>query len=313
MPPLRHPFSRTPTRPVRTRSVVATVALLAAGTVAPVMAPAVQADDPNLPVPGPASESPTRQTPAEQRPRSFSFKLATFNVLGSQHTRGSSRYAPGGHRAAITADLIKDRRIDLIGMQEVQVDQFRVLRDRLPGYRIWPGTRLDNQGIRLQIAFRRTVFELADTGTITTRFDRQSRPIPWVKLRNRHTGRLLYMVDIHNSPRGQEAERDSATRAEIRLVQRLRRSHKPVFVGGDMNEKEEWFCRVVGNTDLHAANGGSASSRGCRPPARQLRIDWLMGGRRIDFSHYREDHGPRVRSASDHELIHARVSVKPPR
>ncbi len=290
----------------RVRSALLTVALLAAGTLAPVGVSAAQADGPKLPLPGTTSESPTQQP--RERSTSFSFKLATFNILGSQHTRGSTRYASGTHRAGQAAQLIKDKHVDLIGMQEVQVDQYQVLRDRLDGYGIWPGTRLGNQGIRLQIAFRKQAFRLLDTGTITTRFDHQSRPIPWVKLKNRHTGRKIFMVDIHNSPQGQEADRDSATGAEIRLIHRLRRSH-PVFVGGDMNEKEEWFCRVVGNTDLRAANGGHATSRGCRPPQRQLRIDWLMGGRRIDFSHYREANGPRVRSTSDHEFVHARVRV----
>jgi endonuclease/exonuclease/phosphatase family metal-dependent hydrolase len=305
MPSPKRQFSRAP----RVRAAVATAALLAAGIVAPVAAPAAHAADPKLPLSGSASESSSRQAPKEQQ-SSFSFKLATFNVLGSQHTLGS-HYASGVRRAATTAQLISDTRIDLIGMQEVQADQYRVLRDRLPGYRLWPGTRLGNPGIPLQIAFRRTVFKLVDAGYIITRFDHQSRPVPWVKLRNRATGRQLYMVDIHNSPRGQEAERDSATRAEIRLVQRLRSSHKPVFVGGDMNEKEEWFCRVVGNTDLHAANGGSVSHSGCRPPQRRLRIDWLVGGRLIDFWQYGEDSGPRVRYASDHALVHARVTVEP--
>jgi len=279
-----------------------------AGALVPVGA---QAAPPTLPVPGtPKPTGGSGDTPTAKRASTFRFKLATFNVLGSQHTRGRGGYGPGTARARTTARLINGKNIGVIGMQEVQRDQYRVLHHRLHReYGIWPGTRLGNQGIRLQIAWQRQQFKLLRHGTITTRFDHQSRPIPWLLLRNRDTGRRMYVVDIHNSPRGEESERDSATRAEIRLIHRLRGHHKPVFVVGDMNEKAEWFCKVAGHTDVKAANGGHAGPRRCSPPKRRLRIDWLMGGRRIGFSHYREDDGRLVRRTSDHEFIHARVRV----
>ncbi len=299
-----------PARGGRARALLAAAALVTAGTLVPAGAHAAV---PTVPVPSsptPTDGSGGTTTPAKQRPHTFRFKLATFNVLGSQHTRGRGGYGPGTARARTTARLISGKHVGVIGMQEVQRDQYRVLHHRLHRtYGIWPGTRLGNQGIRLQIAWQRQQFKLVRTGTITTRFDHQSRPIPWVLLRNRDSGRKVYVVDIHNSPRGEESERDSATRAEIKLIHRLRRHHKPVFVVGDMNEKSEWFCKVAGHTDVKAANGGHAGPRRCSPPKRRLRIDWLMGGRRIGFSDYREDDGRLVRRTSDHEFIHARVRV----
>ncbi|MGZ4447681.1 MAG: endonuclease/exonuclease/phosphatase family protein [Nocardioides sp.] len=300
MPPIR-PVSR----------MLAAGALIAAGSLLPQAAHA----DPLVPVPGtPSHGSGGGTTPsAKPRPQGFDFKLATFNILGSQHTRGPGGYGPGTHRARITARLIKHKNVDVIGMQEVQDDQYRVLHHRLDHYRIWPGTSLGNEGIRLQIAWRERKFRLLDTGSIATAFDHQTQRTPWVKLRNRATGRELYVVDVHNSPRGQEVERDHATQREIDLIHRLRGHHKPVFVVGDANEKREWFCKVVGHTSVRSANGGHASPRSCTPPPRRLRIDWLMGGRRIDFSHYREDDGNTVRKASDHEFIHTIVKVRAPR
>ncbi|GAB3772534.1 endonuclease/exonuclease/phosphatase family metal-dependent hydrolase [Nocardioides ginsengisegetis] len=298
-------------RPSRMLAAAATATVLAAGVLLPATADAA---DPLLPIPGGTTPSQGAEPQqAARRPTAFNFKLATFNILGSQHTAGPGGYGPGTHRARITARMIKHKNVDVIGMQEVQTDQYRVLHNRLDHYRIWPGTRLGNQGIRLQIAWREHQFKLLRTGTITTRFDHQSRPVPWVKLKNRSTGRKMYVVDIHNSPQGEEAERDSATRAEIRLINRLRQDHKPVFVVGDMNEKTEWFCKVAGHTDVRSANGGHAGPDRCSPPQRRLRIDWLMGGRRIDFSHYREDDGGQVRQASDHEFLHTRVHVRSPR
>ncbi|MBC9734653.1 endonuclease/exonuclease/phosphatase family protein [Nocardioides marmotae] len=245
------------------------------------------------------------------KPTGFGFKIGTFNVLGSQHTRGRGGYAPGTQRARWTAGAITQRGIDVIGLQEVQRDQLRVLRNRMPGYRIWPGTALGNQGVRLQIAFRTKQFRLVGHGHVMTRFHRQTRPIPWVELRDRRTDRRFFVVDVHNSPKGLERERDSATAKQVRLVQRLRRKGAPVFVTADANEKREFYCKMTSRTDLRAANGGKPRARGCQPPRRRLRIDWVLGGKKVVFSHYREDRGPRVRRSSDHELVHARVRVKP--
>ncbi|MDN4171367.1 hypothetical protein QWY28_00260 [Nocardioides sp. SOB77] len=246
-----------------------------------------------------------------RKPTGFGFKIGTFNVLGSQHTRGRGGFAPGTQRARWTAGSIAQRGIDVIGLQEVQRDQLRVLRNRLPRYRIWPGTSLGNQGVRLQIAFRKNQFRMVGHGHVMTRFHRQTRPIPWVQLRDRRTDRRFFVVDVHNSPKGLERERDSATAKQVRLVQRLRRKGKPVFLTADANEKREFYCKMTARTDLRAANGGKPRARGCEPPRRRLRIDWVLGGRRVAFSHYREDRGPRVRRSSDHELVHARVRVRP--
>ncbi|GGO71659.1 endonuclease/exonuclease/phosphatase family protein [Nocardioides deserti] len=244
----------------------------------------------------------------------FGFKIATFNVLGSQHTRGRGGFAPGTQRARWTAGAISQRDIDVIGLQEVQRDQLRVLRNRLPGHRFWPGRSLGDRGVRLQIAFRTKRFRLVDHGGMTTTFDHQTRPIPWVELRDRRTGRSFYVIDVHNSPRRMERERDRATRKQVRLVQKLRARGRPVFVTADANERREFYCRMTRRTDLRSASGGSTRGRTCVPPQGRLRIDWILGGGpRVLFSGYREDRGYRVRRASDHALLQARVRVRAPR
>lgn len=311
MPPLQPLSKPLSSRTFRLGTTLVTSALLGVTMLAPTGAPATA--EPGLPIPSPGISPTDPITRAAPRPTAR-FKISTFNILGSQHTAGRGGYGPGTNRARITAKLIKRRDIDLIGLQEVQVDQLRVLRHQLPGYNIWPSQQLGGGGVRLQIAFRKSMFKLVDTGKIMTRFDRQTRPVPWVLLKSRLTGRKLYAIDIHNSPQGLEGERDSATRREIRLIQRLRHHHKPVFVVGDANEKEEWFCRVVGRTDVHSANGGHATRRSCDPPDRPLRIDWIMGGgRSVHFTDYREMDDARVRAASDHELLRASVRIGPRR
>lgn len=233
-----------------------------------------------------------KRPPTERVDRTFT--VASLNILGSQHTRG------GDHdRTVRTARLIREQHVAVTGLQEVQVDQHRWLEDRLPGYRIWPGTRFGTQGIRLQIAWRKQRFDLIDHGTVTTTFSHQQRPIPWVRLVDRQTSRQFSVIDVHNSPGSQEADRDAATAAEIDLYQRLR-DRGPVLIVGDANERGEWFCKVTGATDARAANGGRHRD-GCRPPSPAY-VDWLMGGGRMQWQDYRA----RETRVSDH-LLHTAV------
>ncbi|MFA6574398.1 MAG: endonuclease/exonuclease/phosphatase family protein [Nocardioides sp.] len=235
----------------------------------------------------------------------FSFRIGTLNILGSQHARGGTK------RASALARAIRDRGVDLVGMQEVQDDQLAVLKDRRPGYRIWPGQSLGNQGVRLQIAWRKSMFSLVDTGSITTTFDHQQRPIPWVRLENRASGGQFYAIDVHNSPRDQERARDSATAEQIALINKLRDSGKPVFILGDTNEHREFVCRVAAKTGMVASNGASHARR-CNTGTGPIKVDWVMGtGGRVDFSRHRVDYGDPIRYATDHAFVHARVQVAP--
>jgi endonuclease/exonuclease/phosphatase family metal-dependent hydrolase len=220
------------------------------------------------------------------------FSVATFNILGSQHTKRRDK-----RRTVRTARLIRRTELKLIAMQEVQDDQLRRLKVHLPRYRFWPGEHLGPGGLRLQIAWLRTRFDLIDTGTITTTFSNQERPVPWVRLRDEATGRRLFVIDVHNSPLEQEADRDAATREEVRLFRRLRERGGPVLILGDANERREWFCKVARRTGARAANGGSVSDGGCTPPDPSY-VDWLMGDGQFGWRDYRAQDV----KVSDHRL-----------
>ncbi|MDP2772701.1 MAG: endonuclease/exonuclease/phosphatase family protein, partial [Nocardioides sp.] len=234
----------------------------------------------------------------------FSFRLGTLNILGSQHRGG------GTSRASALAGAIQGRGVDIVGLQEVQDDQLRVLQSQLGGYTIWPGQGLGNQGVRLQIAWRDSLFSLQDTGSITTTFDHQQRPIPWVLLQHRATQGEFYVIDIHNSPRDQERDRDAATGEEIALINQLRSTGKTVFIVGDTNEHTEFFCRVAASTGMVGSNGAYYSG-GCNTGAGPIKIDWIMGGGEVDFSGHVVDYGSPIRSATDHAFVHAEVRVTP--
>lgn len=232
----------------------------------------------------------------------FTFQIGTLNVQGSQHR------ANGTGRAALHASTILGRGVDLVGLQEVQDDQLAVLRAKLPGWTIWPGQSLGNQGVRLQIGWRDDLFELADTGSIITTFDHQQRPIPYVLLRDRATGGEFWVIDLHNSPRDQEADRDSATGAQIALVERLKATGRPVLLMGDTNEKTEFGCRVSAATGMVGSNGATPTSCVGGGP---VKIDKIMGVGGVTFSGHVVDYGAPVRAATDHAFIHATVTLTP--
>ncbi|GEP38006.1 hypothetical protein NPS01_16690 [Nocardioides psychrotolerans] len=235
----------------------------------------------------------------------FSFRIGTLNILGSQHKGG------GTSRASALAGAILGRGVDVVGLQEVQDDQLAVLQNQLSGYTIWPGQGLGNQGVRLQVAWRDALFSLVDTGSITTTFDYQQRPIPWVLLENRGTEGQFYVIDVHNSPRDQEGDRDAATGEEIALINELRSSGKTVFIVGDMNEHTEFFCRVAASTGMVGSNGAYYSG-GCSTGAGPIKIDWILGsGGEVDFSGHVVDYGDPIRYATDHAFVHADVRVTP--
>lgn len=256
-----------------------------------------------------AAAAPPAVRPRRWRTVSARLQVATFNVLGSQHTRGDPRWLPGWRRARLTARIVRTRGVGIVGFQEVQADQLRTLRRHLDGYALWPRDTLGAGARRLQLAWKRSRFQLLETGSITTPFDRTERPIPVVTLRDRRTGAQLTVVVVHNSPRRQERGRDVATRAQLKLVNRLRRaSPRAVFLVGDVNERTEFFCRAVRWTELRAADGGSSTRRGCRPPVRPV-IDQLYAAGRVEWLRYARSRGSWVRRASDHRFVVATARV----
>lgn len=243
-------------------------------------------------------------------PRTSAFRIGTLNILGSQHTRGKGGYGPGPDRARTSAGLISSRGIDVVGLQEVQDDQIGPLSAGLPGYGMWPVHALGNNGQRLQVMWRESMFELVDTGSVSYVFDSQTIPLPWVRLRDRERGGEFYVITAHNSARELEGQRDAATAVEIALINELKATGLPVLITGDMNEHEEFFCRAAVEAQMVAANGGSGVG-GCQLPPRPRRVDWIMGTSDIGFSGYVQD-GASLAAASDHYLLYADVGLDNP-
>ncbi len=247
----QHGTSLRAPRRHRPRGLLATltglVLALAIGLLAPLASPAAGGSG--------ASSGDDAQAPGSAKP--FRAKVGTWNILGSQHTARPGGFGPGHVRAGYAADLIRKKGISVLGMQEVQLDQLRVLGRDLDGYAIWPYMRKGlAQGLRLQIAYQKDEFNFVEGRTLYTRFDGNLRPLPYVRLRDRASGQEFWFLTFHNSPKSMEAERDRATAAEIGLVNRLRKTGIPVIIGGDTNEWVEFYCKMGRGADLHSAAGG---------------------------------------------------------
>jgi murein DD-endopeptidase MepM/ murein hydrolase activator NlpD len=238
------------------------------------------------------------------------YTIATFNLLGHSHTvSGGNKpgYAPSPVRTRWAIRLLNRRGVDVVGLQEFQAPQHRAFTAAARGsWRVFPGPGPHNA-----IAWRRTAFDLVATDTVAIPyFDGQRVRMPIVRLRHRATGQQLILLNVHNpadtrAHPNQGRWRAIAKRREITLAHKLLRNHRlPVFVVGDMNEKQSYFCDITEPGALVSAAGGS-NHGACAPPRPTL-IDQIYGPASVRFHGYTVNHRTLGR-ISDHPLILTRV------
>jgi hypothetical protein len=241
------------------------------------------------------------------------FRVGTFNVLGSSHTArigGNKRgYASGPTRMGMAWSLINQADLDVIGFQEFEDPQYGRFRS-LAGsnWGLYPGPTLDRGSIRDSIAWRTDVWELVEANSIAIPYfhgDMIRRPV--IKLKNKESGREVWFFNTHNPAstpnHGNNAHwRGVAIGIEVRLANQLAADGTPVVFTGDYNDRAEVFCPIVGGTALEAANGGSYSG-GCDTPS-HMDVDWIFGSG-IQFSNFVSASHGIVGRVSDHPFVYA--------
>ncbi|NUR06695.1 MAG: hypothetical protein HOQ45_06770 [Nocardioidaceae bacterium] len=263
--------------------------------------------------PSPTKKPKPTKKPAAPPPE-LTFTVSSFNVLGASHTRGGARgMAPGAVRARHAAELIRRHGAEVVGFQELQGGQLAVLR-RHTNLDFWPGSALRARDTENSIGWRRDTWAAVDKRVVSIPyFDGHPRPMPYVKLRHLRTGLEAWFANFHNpADTGryphQQRFRDRATAIEISLANQLvRQSGDPVFITGDMNERDEYFCRMTAGAPMIAARGGS--NVGSCQPGNPRAVDWIFGSQGVDFTGYTEDRSPLVRRTTDHPVIVARVHI----
>ena len=170
------------------------------------------------------------------------------------------------------------RGVDVVGFQEMQRDQFRTFLGATGGgFAVHPGESAGPLGIENSLAWRRSEWTALSLNTIQIPyFDGRLRPMPYVLLQHNLTGRKAWFANFHNpasnSRRGNnDGHRWRAMTLEIELANRLwNETGYPVFITGDMNEREVYFCNMTGRAPMIAANGGS-NAGSCNPPGTRCR------------------------------------------
>ena len=285
------------------KAFAAACALAVSLSLTPVLTggPAAQADPTPAPVPSTATQTPAAETAAPVEAKSprngYGLRLTTFNILSSSIARG------GVERASRAARWVQDQGADAAAFQEVAKDQLRQMQTVMPRYNFYPRRGLGTRGSAIQIAWNTKTVKKVETGHIMRPFLGWSRPIPYVRLRDRETGRGFWVVAIHNAPGGQEHERDVSPAAEIkRLKKMLAGRDRPVFVIGDVNERSEFCDKVAAATPLVSMNGGTAKNP-C-PVPRFGGPDWMLGSG-AEFSGFEKVYN----GISDHPALTARAWV----
>ncbi|MCW2848566.1 MAG: hypothetical protein JWR90_2540 [Marmoricola sp.] len=258
--------------------------------------------------------------PARPRPLALppvaQFKMATFNLLGASHTGGrgkEARKASGASRMSGALALIAQHQVTVVGFQEMQGSQRGAFYARAKGWQLYPGNSLGSGDGENSIGWDGNIWELVKPQTISIPyFNGHVRQMPYILLRDKATGVQAYFANFHNPAdtrkfRNQQRFRSEATRREIELFNSLQKTGIPMFATGDMNEREEYFCRVTGSTGLKAAAGGS-NSGGCNVP-RPTQIDWILGSPDVQFTAYGIDRSALVRRTTDHPVVTASVVV----
>lgn len=245
--------------------------------------------------------------------------VATLNLLGSSHTvpGGSGPghypgYAVGTRRAASALALLDREQVSLVGLQEVQGDQARVLAGAA-GWRMYPDVAGIPAAGQNAVMWRDAEWELVRAqGVAVPYFGGQLKQMPLVLLRHRETGVTTYLSSFHNPATtrrvGQQGRwRAAAADREVALLTELRASGVPHLVTGDFNERADIFCRISGATGFTSPAGGSTVG-GCQPPA-DMRIDWIFGDPEIQWTRYAALRDAAVRGTTDHPLVVAGARI----
>jgi endonuclease/exonuclease/phosphatase family metal-dependent hydrolase len=312
----------TPLRPRRAKRAL--IGALAA-SVAGLLATSVAASTTNTPSTASATASlaaageMTREGTAAQSIPATGFRLASFNVLGADHT------APGGKRKGWdtgvvrigrVVELITQENLDVVGFQEFQPPQAQRFSELTgPSWQTFPGLDPAAGAPSVNsIAWRTDTWTLISANTLPVPyFSGVPSRMPYVLLQNVATGRQVWFFNTHNPAdvRGPaQAWRDEGFAMEAKLANDLRAvaPGTPFVSFGDKNDSARYYCAVAPVANLWSASGGYVDGSTCSAPPIQA-IDWIMGTKDVFFNSYRRRQDAFVRATSDHPLYMANAVV----
>jgi hypothetical protein len=243
------------------------------------------------------------------------FVMASLNVLGATHTEpggdAGSRYPSYQVRLPKAIAALNYRSVDVAGLQEFQKPQHKLFLSRAGStFAAYPATeKTDTEN---SIVWRKSSFSLVSGATFDVPyFNGSTRHMPYVLLRQRSTGLTAYFINVHNPANTyqyhhQEKWRAQAIQVERKLIIRLRSTGRPVFLTGDLNDREPAFCPLTAGKLMISPN--SIPSTDCAPPP-TLGIDWIFAAGQARFSSYTSDWRVKDNAITDHPIVFSRVHI----
>jgi endonuclease/exonuclease/phosphatase family metal-dependent hydrolase len=150
------------------------------------------------------------------------------------------------HRKDWVAEIISGNKVDIAGFQEVLAGQYEDLKQRLPDMEAYGVGRDDGKiaGEFSPVFFRRDRFELIDKSTFwlsptpdepgSKGWDASlPRIASWLKLKDRQSRTVFFVVNTHFDHKGSQARLESARLLVSRLGDKF--SGHPVLLTGDFN------------------------------------------------------------------------------
>lgn len=248
--------------------------------------------------------------------RPDSFVVASFNVLGADHTDG--RHGRRGFddspvRLDRAIKLLRRTHVDIVGLQEFQDPQYQRFLEKV-GHRwgVFTGGTWDTDN---SIAWRLDRFTYVEGWTVPVPyFYGNLRYMPVVELKSRRSGRHVFVMNTHHAAdtRGNAAKwRRQAIRIERSVTRRLsNEQHAPVLMTGDMNGRADFFCPFTKNGVMHSFLGGRHPKGGdCSAPS-PMGVDWILGNRHVEFGAPSVDRSKLVAATTDHPLVSSRVTLR---
>ncbi len=244
------------------------------------------------------------------------FVLASMNMLGASHTAsgGDQRSYPGyTTRLPMAIDLLKNRGVDVAGLQEFQRPQHALFRKLASDtFDVYPADENKGTDTENSIIWRKSSFDVVEEHLFpVTYFNGSTRQMPYVLLRQRATGLTAYFINVHNPAEthqfhNQGQYRAMAIAAEKELIISLRATGRPVFLTGDLNDRAKAFCPLTAGKLMLSAD--SVPSMTCALP-RDAWIDWILAAGPARFASYTRDWATKDAKVSDHPLVFARTNL----
>ena len=249
------------------------------------------------------------------------FTIATFNVLGASHTdAGGSRYGTAASRMPKAVDVLRRKAIDVAGLQELQRSQYDQLL-ALAGstYASYSGAKPNRPNVldtENSVIWRKSAFDLVSAEQLQIPyFNGNPRNIPVVQLRERASGRSFYLINTHNPANTGEYPHQEKWRAQAIAIERqkiidLRATGLPVFLTGDLNDRNAAYCPLSAGKLMLSAD--TVPSMTCAPPKSPW-IDWVLAAGPARFTSYERDFGPKNnQGVTDHPVVTVHAHLAPP-